>query len=328
MTPRAIGVILDGSPPDFVNASMHAVNHALVAAGLPAYRLQRFGPVRLLGRALGRFKINRRLVTLPGRALLANLAWPNDGRTFPYGWCREIIPWIIDCWPHDYHKWEHLLRRNRTRLAFVSSQGSVRYFNERIKGLTCVWMPEACDPRVYSPEKPLAARAIHALELGRHRKPYHDAIAAPLAAAGLKHLFASDGVRTPIFPDQDSLFRGLGDTQVSVCFPKSMTHEKASGGLETVTLRYFESMASRCLIVGHAPSELVDLYGYNPVIEADERDPAGQLLAILRDIGGYQALVDRNSQRLLEVGTGEARARDIIAALKERGFRVETRPQR
>jgi hypothetical protein len=29
-------------------------------------------------------------------------------------------------------------------------------------------------------------------------------------------------------------------------------------------------MASKCLIVGHAPQELTDLSGYNPVIEVRE----------------------------------------------------------
>src|SRR5689334_20069333 len=118
MPTEPLSVILDAHAPIGINESMLAINRALVRTGLPTRTLQRFSPVRLLGRALGRYELNRNLFQIPRRACLTVLAWPNDGRAFPYGLAYEIIPWICDCWPGCYDKWERLFRRNRVRTAF------------------------------------------------------------------------------------------------------------------------------------------------------------------------------------------------------------------
>jgi hypothetical protein len=99
-----------------------------------------------------------------------------------------------------------------------------------------------------------------------------------------------------------------------------MTHPQRSGDVETVTHRYFESMAAGCIIIGHAPRELVDLFGYNPVIEADVSDPAAQLEAILREPGAHAGLVERNRKRMMEVGTWDVRIRTILELLAARGY--------
>ena len=96
-----------------------------------------------------------------------------------------------------------------------------------------------------------------------------------------------------------------------------MTHHERAVGVETATLRYLEGMASKCLIVGHCPQELADLFGYNPVIEARLNASGAQLMReILPNIGRYQGLVDQNYHRLLEVGTVESRAAEIVLALR------------
>ena len=43
-----------------------------------------------------------------------------------------------------------------------------------------------------------------------------------------------------------------------------------AGDIETLTQRYWECMLSRIVMLGHAPQELIDLIGYNPVIEIDK----------------------------------------------------------
>lgn len=80
-----------------------------------------------------------------------------------------------------------------------------------------------------------------------------------------------------------------------------------------MTHRYLESVASRCLILGQAPAELVSLLGFDPVIEADERDPWGQLQRLLAEIERHQALVDEAHERLPAVASWETRARQILA---------------
>ena len=103
-----------------------------------------------------------------------------------------------------------------------------------------------------------------------------------------------------------------------------MTHPDYARGVETLTLRYFECMASRSLVVGHCPQELADLYGYNPIIEADLNRPGEQLREILGSIQDYQSLVDRNYQTTIERGTWHQRVREIIAALRARGYQIGT----
>ena len=57
-----------------------------------------------------------------------------------------------------------------------------------------------------------------------------------------------------------------------------------AGKIETLTQRYWECMLSRCLIVGRAPFELINLIGYNPVIEVEWGNESEQLLRILNNI--------------------------------------------
>ena len=58
--------------------------------------------------------------------------------------------------------------------------------------------------------------------------------------------------------------------------------EKAgnAGDIETLTQRYWENMLSRIIMVGHAPKELVDLIGYNPIIEIDKENDKEQIIDI------------------------------------------------
>jgi hypothetical protein len=313
----------DGDPPDGMNTPMLALNESFAAAGVPQNRLHDLKLVRLVGRALGRYRLNRNLVQIRGKAYVVPMAWPNDGRAFPYLYCREIIPWICDCWPRDYLKWEHLFRRDRVKLAFFSARGSAEHFRRVLPGMESLWMPEGCVPSDYSPRKPLAERSIHLLEIGRKHRPFHEAVAGPVAAAGFRHVFAVDGTNTPVYPDQASLHAALGDSVISVCFPRTVTHPDQAGGLETVTLRYFESIASRCIVLGKCPAELEELFGFNPVIEVGD-DPAGQVLAILRNPSALQGHVDRAYQRLLEVGTYAARTAAMIRELESRGWACRT----
>jgi hypothetical protein len=66
---------------------------------------------------------------------------------------------------------------------------------------------------------------------------------------------------------------------------------------------------------------LVDLYGYNPVVEVDWGAPAEQLREILTTPQAHQPLVDRNVKRTLEVGTFDSRVRTMLSILEEAGYR-------
>jgi hypothetical protein len=81
-------------------------------------------------------------------------------------------------------------------------------------------------------------------------------------------------------------------------------------------------------MVGHCPQELIDLLGYNPVIEAD-LDQAGEQLIhnILPRIAIYQKLVDRNIEALRSTWTVDHQAQRIRAAMSEISMReAKSRP--
>ena len=307
---------------------MLGLNRSLARAGVRAVNHQGWTPVKQLSRVFGRLGIQRNLVRLSGRAFVVGLMWPNDARVFPFSYLWEIVPYIFDCWPVDYPKWEKLLRRHRIRVAFFTARGSADHFRERLPGMASYWGPEACDPADYDHAIALKDREIDVLELGRKYTPYHDRIEGPLGELEYRFLYSRDGTRTVIFEGPAALRKGLGNTKIAVSFPKSMTHaegqvgmeKKGAGGLETVTLRYFEQMASKCLIVGHCPAELEEIFGYNPVIEGDLEDPVGQLKKIMSSIDEYQQTVDDNYRRLLEVGTWENRVEMILSILAGHGY--------
>ena len=162
------------------------------------------------------------------------------------------------------------------------------------------------------------------MELGRKYDLYHSKIVGALRKDGRSHLF--EQVREQkIFPhDKNSLAEGMGNAKIMICFPGGLTHHH-TGGVETATHRYFETFASKCLPLGHAPQELIELFGYIPVIEADLKRPAEQLNDILQNINDYQDFVDRNYDRLLKVGTWDVRAKQILERM-EKTFALDEGP--
>jgi hypothetical protein len=119
-----------------------------------------------------------------------------------------------------------------------------------------------------------------------------------------------------VFPGKTGFVEGLGRSRISICFPCSETNPERAVTVETVTHRYFESIASKCLILGHAPKELIDLFGYNPVIEVAWGSEFEQIRSLLNNIATYQEFVERNYERLLEVGTWESRIAMILSEVR------------
>lgn len=269
-----------------------------------------------LSRVLKKAGLLRNLAKLPGEVFLVPILRLSEGDAFPVCYLHDVVTWSFDCWPDQYDQWVAFFERHRTRLAFISARASAEEIDRRCSDTTVLWLPEATDPEEYDPAKPLGDRAISVLELGRRFERYHSAIAPYLAAHGLTHVYEPVRGRK-VFEGRSALARGLGDSRISICFPMTVTDSLLAGGLETATHRYFESIASGCVLVGKAPAELVELYGYNPVVEADLGDPVGQLQSILGDLGRFEGLVERNLKRLREVGTWDVRAQQILSALGE-----------
>lgn len=269
-----------------------------------------------IARVVGRLHLNILLNPFPGSPMLAYGGSVPDVTCFPVSLWTRFIPYFFDCWEPQFSRWESFFRRNRTKIAFLTARYSAEYFQRRFPRRRFVWLPECVDPSEYQGEKSLADRTIDVFELGRKYDAFHKKLTPTLADAGMTHLYEKvKGVI--VFPEFDDFVAGMGNSRISVCFPQSLTNPERCGKVETVTLRYFESMASKCVIVGKCPLELCDLFGYNPVIEVN--DPA-EVVGIVRNIPDFQSLVDKNYARLLEVGTHSARVDTLIHELRTAGY--------
>ena len=101
--------------------------------------------------------------------------------------------------------------------------------------------------------------------------------------------------------------------------PRSITQPEIAGDIETLAQRYWECMFSRIVMVGHAPQELVDFIGYNPVIELREDISAEALiLDVLKHIEDYQSLVDKNRETAERLGSWDVRMKWLMEELKTR----------
>lgn len=295
------------------------LDRAMADAGLTSITDPQGTHSRRVARAVSRLHLNRNLRRSPDGPIFVAMMGYSEGRTLPFAYWNELVPYAFDCWPKMYRRWTAFFQRHRIRLAFFSARGSAEYFSRELPAMRSVWLPEAVDPTEYRSSLPLVDRAIDVLELGRRYDRFHDAIVRPLAQAGREHRFErKPGER--IFATRQALSEGLASSRISVCFPRSVTHPEHTGGLETVTHRYFESMASGCILLGRCPTELQDLFGYNPVIEVQEGHESRQVEQILGDVAAFQPQVDANLQRLLEVGTWHDRVRLILKHVEDAGL--------
>ena len=71
-------------------------------------------------------------------------------------------------------------------------------------------------------------------------------------------------------------------------------------------------MLSRIVMQGHAPQELINLVGYNPVIELDYEHPNEQIVDVVAHIEDYQGLVDKNRMVALESGGWTSRNVNLV----------------
>ena len=297
--------------PEVCDTPLLGIELAMEQAGIRSLSNRQSKVMVLVSRAISKLRIMRNISSSSVGPVFISFMGLSENKVIPISLWNEIIPYCFDCWPAQYRCWLSFFRRHRVRLAFFSARQSAKYFAGALPGMRCEWLPEACDPTVYRASKSWSQRDIDVLELGRKSDRFHERIREPLAARNRSHLFEQVKGRI-IFPDRDGLIDGFSRTKISICFPCSKTHPERSGTVETVTLRYFESMASKCMLLGHAPQELTDLFGYNPVIEVREGLEYEQIESLLENANPYLDLVESNYRRLLEVGTWEHRVKQVL----------------
>jgi glycosyltransferase involved in cell wall biosynthesis len=76
-------------------------------------------------------------------------------------------------------------------------------------------------------------------------------------------------------------------------------------------------MASKCLVLGKAPEEMKQLFGYNPVVEVDMENPSEQIIEILDNYEKYFELIEKNYKTVVENQTWAKRWEQISTILTE-----------
>lgn len=236
--------------------------------------------------------------------------------TFPYYATHEIIPFIWDCWPCYYDKMEKWLKRHKVRTAIFTSKQEMEEMKTRCPHVTMIWCPEAVDSSIYKPGRELKERNIDLLEFGRSNR----LVVSGKRLEGINHVCTKVGNK--FIYDNDQLVDAMGDAKITICLPKSMTHPHTAQGVETLTQRYWEAMLSRMVIVGHAPKELIEICGYNPVIDIHcDFDSTQELISdIITNIEDYQDLVDKNRTVALEKGDWNKRLPMLHNELKSADY--------
>ena len=237
--------------------------------------------------------------------------------TFPDYAKYEIVPMFWDCWPCYFEKTCEWLRRHHVKTAIFSSRQTAEKMQERFSGknmewqkINVIWCPEAVDDSVYQKGKLLKDRNIDLLEFGRSNDKVFKADQLKSVFdnknRNLNHVCTKQNGK--FIYTNEQLYQAMANARVTIALPRSMTQPEVAGDVETLTQRYWECMFSRIVMVGHAPQELIDFVGYNPVVELRKDLPAEELiLDVLAHINDYQELVDHNLATAERLGTWDVR---------------------
>jgi hypothetical protein len=227
----------------------------------------------------------------------------------------RIAPWFVraarksvymfDAWPGRHREILDFVDSWGVQYAFVSSSQAAARLSSVSEHCTFLPVPEGVEPGSYR-ARSVIERDIDVLQLGRKYDAHHSLIAPALEAAGKVYLYEKEK-GTLVFPERGSFIDGLSRSKISICVPSSVTHPARSGDIETMTTRYLQSMASRCLVLGHAPAEMIELFGYNPVIEIDMSSAAEQVLELLADYGRFLPLIEKNYEAVIAGHTWDHR---------------------
>ena len=186
--------------------------------------------------------------------------------------------------------------------------------------INVIWCPEAVDDSVYQKGKLLKDRNIDLLEFGRSNDKVFKAEQLESIFdnknRSLNHVCTKQNGK--FIYTNEQLYEAMGNAKVTIALPRSITQPEIAGDIETLTQRYWECMFSRMVMVGHAPQELIDFIGYNPVIELSDKISSEELIAdVIEHIEDYQVLVDKNRETAEKLGSWDVRMKWLMSELAE-----------
>ena len=239
---------------------------------------------------------------------------------FPDYVSYEIIPFIWDCWPCLDNRMSRWLKKHDVKTAIFTSRQNAARIQERFPDMNILVVTEGVDISKHYEGTLLKDRKIDLLEFGRTNK----LVIGESEFEGINHLCTGNLEKR--LTDEE-LHDAMADAKITIALTKNYTEPAIGGGVETLTQRYWENMLSRIVMVGHAPQELVDLIGYNPVIEvaideSSEENFRKEVKKILDHIEDYQPLVDRNRDVAVKMAPWELRMQHVKEWLVNLGYEV------
>jgi len=221
--------------------------------------------------------------------------------------------YLFDAWPSSHTAIRRFVEGWGVQYAFVSSSQAAERLAAVCDRCTFIWIPEGVDPARYQ-QRSYVEKALDVLQLGRKYDAHHALIAPALEKMGKTYFYEREK-GTLVFALRDDYVSALARTRISICVPSAITHPERAGDIQTMTVRYLQSMASKCLVLGHAPAEMVELFGYDPVVEIDMTDPVGQIMDLLENFESYVPLIERNFELVVSQHTWARRWERIAAVL-------------
>lgn len=235
--------------------------------------------------------------------------------TFPDYLSYEIVPMIWDCWPQYFGRVAKWLRRNRVRTAIFTSTQTAENMRREFPGMNILSVTEGIDVMPYHEGEILSRRGIDLLEYGSPQRNFFRN-----HVAGVNHIDRANGAgKLDTLP---MLLDAIADAKVTIALPRCDTDYDATGGVETLTQRFWECMLSRTVLLGRAPQELIDAVGYNPVVSLDRGNADAQVRSIVSRIDDYQPLVDKNRQAALRLAPWTLRMKRVMDWLSTLGYKV------
>ena len=240
--------------------------------------------------------------------------WTIEFDTFPDYALYEVIPFFWDVWPENFEKTFAWLKKHEVKTAIFTSSQVAEMVRAKFPDMNVLAVTEGIDVENYSAGKRLKDREIDFLEYGRNIDKV-----VKYSFDGLNVVRGQKDGKNLLTTEQ--LLSDLQNTKVVAAYTKKWTNPEQAGDIDTLTQRYWECMLSGCIMIGHAPKELVDLIGYNPVIEVDREKPDEQLRNILYNISDYQGLADRNRTSAIKYGDWTYSMQRVMNYLQEQGYK-------
>jgi hypothetical protein len=229
---------------------------------------------------------------------------------------KKVSLYIYDLWEYQYDFFKNVLEKLNIDSVFLSSAQTTELLKKKCSDLKTkfYWLPEAIKMDLYK-FYPYENKSTDLLSFGRRFEKYHQNIIEYIENNGINYIYQKDKL---IFSNINDFVEGLAKAKISVCFPASITHPHLAGNISKVTMRYFQSMACKCLVLGKTPDDMHKLFDYNPVIEIDENNPCGQVQEILDNYEQYIPLIEKNYSELINKHQYINRANSVIEFLSEK----------